>query len=542
MIGRFRRRPRPIGNEPSPQQQGPGPGGGHEGGGGGGGKGSKEILINAEPMETRLAILEGGQLEEFFIERTAQAPLVGNVYKGRVNSVVPGIRAAFVDLGIGKNGFLYLTDIVNPSPELSEHVQLESPTGTPPAPPIAPEHQPRIQDLVRVGQELLVQVVKEPLGTKGPRLTTHLSLPGRFMVLMPMDNHFGISKRIDDPKERDRLRQLIKELNPPSDLGIIIRTAAGGAEQKHLHRDLRFLLSLWQRIKARSMHARAPAPIHEEYDVVLRTVRDMLSDEVKKVVIDARDEFRKIHRFLCQTEPHLRDKIEWYQGEVPLLEHRGLEAEIERIFNRKVELPSGGYCIIEQTESLVAIDVNSGKFTGRRNLEETAFVTNMEAAAELAKQIRLRDLGGIIIFDFIDMASQSHRQKVYNILQSALRRDRAKTNIIFISEFGLVEMTRQRIRKSLESVSFQECPYCHGRGSVRSALTGSINALRQAKRLFQKQHCREVELIVHPDIAARLQQEDRAAVQQLERQMHGRVRIKAESGIHLEEVKAIAVT
>jgi len=488
-------------------------------------------------METRLAILENGELEEFFVERTAQAPLVGNVYKGRVSSVVPGIRAAFVDLGVGKNGFLYLTDIVNPSPELAEHVQLESPADSS-ATPIAPEHQPRIQDLVKAGQELLVQVVKEPLGTKGPRLTTHLTLPGRFIVLMPMDTHFGISKRIDDSQERDRLRQLLRELNPPKDLGLIVRTAAAGANRKQLHRDLRFLLALWQRIKGRSMRSGTPALIHEEYDVVLRTARDMLGGDVKKVVVDSRDEFRKIHRFLCQTEPHLRDRIEWYHGEIPLLEQRGLESELERIFNRKVNLPSGGHCIIEQTESLVAIDVNSGKLIGRRNLEETAFVTNMEAAHEIAKQIRLRDLGGILIIDFIDMNSQSHRQKVFNTLQNTLRRDRAKTNIIFISEFGLVEMTRQRIRKSLESVSFQECPYCQGRGSVRSPLTVSINALRQARRLFQKNHCRGVELVVHPDVAARLQKEDRDAVVQLERQARGRLQIKAETSLHLEEVRA----
>ena len=517
-MGRFRRRP-----GPGPTPQGPG--------------GGKEILINVESMETRLAIVEQGELQEFFVERTAQAPLVGNVFKGKVSSVVPGIRASFVDLGIGKNGFLYLTDIVNPSPELAENVQLE---GSPePAPaPIAPEQQPRIQDLVRVGQELLVQVVKEPLGTKGPRLTTHLALPGRFLVLMPMDTHFGLSKRIDDPKERERLRQLIRELNPPKDLGLIVRTAAAGANHRQLQRDLRFLLALWQRIKARSMRMAAPALIHEEYDVILRTIRDMLTSDVKKVVVDSRDEFRKMHRFLSQTEPHLRDRLEWYHGEVSLLEQRGLESEIERIFNRKVELPSGGYCIIEQTESLVAIDVNSGKFTGRRNLEETAFITNMEAAQEIAKQIRLRDLGGILIIDFIDMISQSHRQKVFNALQGVLRKDRAKTNIIFMSEFGLVEMTRQRIRKSLESVSFQECPYCRGRGSVRSALTVSILALRQAKRLFQKNHCRGVELTVHPDVAARLQKEDRNAVLTLERLVRGRVQIRVDPTIHLEEVRA----
>ncbi|MBI4313481.1 MAG: Rne/Rng family ribonuclease [Candidatus Omnitrophica bacterium] len=543
-MGRFRRRPQPQGQplehrehreHPSHRLHGPSSRGGNPPAPAATGK---EILINVEPMETRLAIVEDGALEEFFVERTAQAPIVGNVYKGKVSSVVPGIRAAFVDMGIGKNGFLYLTDIVNPSPELAENVQLDPPQGAQP-PPVPPEHQPRIQDLVKVGQELLVQVVKEPLGTKGPRLTTHLTLPGRFMVLMPMDSHFGISKKIEDHAERDRLRQMIKDFNPPKDIGLIIRTAASGADEKQIQRDLRFLLALWNRIKARSMRAQAPALIHQEYDVILRTVRDMLGDDIKRVVVDSRDEFRTIHRFLCQTDPHLRDKIEWYREPEPLLEKHGLEQEIERIYHRKVELPSGGYCVIEQTESLVAIDVNSGKFTGRKNLEETAFVTNMEAAQEIAKQIRLRDMGGILIFDFIDMVSQSHRQKVFNALQQGFRKDRAKTNVIFISEFGLVEMTRQRIRKSLESVSFHECPYCHGRGKVRSALTMSVIALRQAKKIFLKNHSRAVELTLNPEVASRLQKEDRHAVQQVERTYRGRIEIKSDPAVHLEEIRAV---
>ena len=495
----------------------------------------KELLINAEPMETRVAVLQEGAFEEFYVERSSPPPLFGNVYKGRVASVVPGIRAAFVDLGIGKNGFLYLTDIVGPTPEVEEMVHLEGPR--PSAMPLTGGQHPRIQDLVRVGQEILVQIVKEPISTKGPRLTTHLTLPGRFLVLMPMDQTFGISKRVDDPKERDRLKELMKGLHPPQDIGFIVRTAADGATRRQLAMDLRFLVALWKRIKVRSVRASCPSLIHEEYNLPLRIVRDGLTDEVSKIVVDSKEQFRILHRFLTQTEPHMRSRVEWYRQEIPLFEKRNLEREIEQLYNRKVELPSGGTVVIEQTESLVAIDVNSGKFTGKRNLEETAFITNMEAAKEIPRQIRLRDLGGILIMDFIDMNSQSHRQRVFNALQNAIRKDRAKTNLIFLSEFGLVQMTRQRVRRSLESVSFQECPTCQGRGSIRSLLTISINCLRQIRAVFQSSKKHGVDVTVHPDLASRLFNEDRKAIEAIEAQFRGKVVVKPDPTVHWEAVK-----
>ena len=494
----------------------------------------KEMLLSVEPLETRVAALVNGDLEEFYVERASPPPILGNVYKGKVASIVPGIRAAFVDLGIGKNGFLYLNDIVGPTPEVEETLQEET---RPAAAPLSGAPSPRIQDLVRLGQEILVQVIKEPIGTKGPRLTSHLTLPGHFMVLMPLDATFGLSKRIEDPKERDRLRNLVKGLRPPSDVGVIIRTAAAGSNRRQLARDLRFLLNLWKRIKARSIQSPAPSLIHEEYDLSLRVVRDNLSDDVKKIVVDSKQEYHKILRFLLQTEPQMRSRVELHHGDVPLFEKRGLDQEIERIYNRKIELPSGGTIIFEQTESLVAIDVNSGKFTGRRNLEETAFATNMEAAREIPRQIRLRDLGGIVVIDFIDMNSQSHRQRVFNALQNAIRSDKAKTNLSFLSEFGLVEMTRQRVRRSLESVSFQECPMCQGLGSIRSVITVSIQALRQIRRAFQTSKKRVVEVTAHPDLAARLFNEDRAAIASIENQYHGRVVVKADPTQHPAAVK-----
>jgi len=498
-------------------------------------EGAKEILINVEPMETRVAALVDGVFEEFYVERSTPAPLLGNVYKGKVASIVPGIRAAFVDLGIGKNGFLYLNDIVGPTPEVEELVQVED---NRPAPaPLSGAPPPRIQDLVRVGQEILVQVIKEPIGTKGPRLTTHLALPGHFMVLMPMDATFGLSKRIDDHKERDRLRALVKELKPPSDVGLIIRTAAGGANRRQLSRDVRFLVNLWKRIKTRSVQAVAPAMIHEEYNLPLRIVRDNLSDDVRKIIIDSKGEFHTLMRFLSQTEPLMRSRVELYQQDVPLFEKKGLEKELEKIYRRKIDLPSGGTVVIEQTESLVAIDVNSGRFTGRRNLEETAFATNMEAAREIPRQIRLRDLGGILIIDFIDMLSSSHKQKLFNTLQNAIRNDKAKTNLSFLSEFGLVEMTRQRVRRSLESVSFQDCPMCQGRGSIRSVVTVSILALRQIRSVFHSSKKSVVEVTVHPDLASRLFNEDRASLVAIENQHHGKVVVKADPTLHPETIK-----
>ncbi|MBI3312509.1 MAG: Rne/Rng family ribonuclease [Candidatus Omnitrophica bacterium] len=499
----------------------------------------KEVLINVEPMETRVAALVDGDFEEFYVERSTPPPLLGNVYKGRVSSIVPGIRAAFVDLGTGKNGFLYLNDIVGPAPEAEETVQEEE--EKPAVSPLEGAPMPRIQDLLRIGQEVLVQVVKEPIGTKGPRLTTHLTLPGHFMVLMPMDNAFGLSKRVEDAKERERLRAIVKALRPPGDVGVIIRTAAQGANRRQLARDMRFLLNLWKRIKARSVQAAAPALIHEEYNLPLRIVRDNLSDDVKKIIVDSKNEFHQIMRFLAQTEPQMRHRVELYQQDIPLFEKKGLEREIEKIYNRRLELPSGGTVVIEQTESLVAIDVNSGKFTGRRNLEETAFATNMEAAREIPRQLRLRDLGGIVIMDFIDMNSQSHRQKVFNALQNAIRKDKAKTNLSFLSEFGLVEMTRQRVRRSLESVTFQDCPTCQGRGSIRSAVTVSILALRKIRSTFHASKKEAVEVTCHPDLASRLFNEDRASIAAIETQYHGRVVVKADAALHPETVKVEAI-
>lgn len=501
---------------------------------------NKSILISSETQEKRIAIVEDGVLQEFFVERPDDvSQLVGSVYKGRVSSVVPGIGAAFIDIGLPKNGFLYVSDIVEES-VFGEDAVLEE--GNQQSKPQEHHRQhrqhKRIDELVKNGQEVLVQVVKEPLGTKGARLTTHVSLPGRYMVLMPTDSRVGVSKRIGDDAERARLRQILSDVRTDTSVGMIVRTVGVGQDKKEFARDLRYLMHLWQKIKRNSLHMKAPSVVYEEYDVILRIVRDTLTADVDRVVVDRKEEYKRLAHFISILTPGLRNRLSLYQGELPLFAHEGVDKAIAQIYERKVMLPSGGYLLVEPTEGLVAIDVNSGKFTGRHNLEETAFQVNKEAAIEIARQLRLRDMGGIIVIDFIDVERPSHRREVYRTLEEALKRDRAKTNLVSFSELCVVEMTRQRMRRSVESVSHQVCPYCEGRGSVQSPATVGIQALRQLRQFLQEHPAkRDVEVCVHPDIAAHLLKEDRASLSGLERRYRSRVIVMSDPALHQESVR-----
>ena len=496
----------------------------------------KEILISIEPQEKRVAIVENKVLEEFFVERIGVRQLVGNIYKGRVSSVVGAVKAAFVNLGLQKNGYLYLADVVGIGLE-TDTVERDEVEEAYPLRAIQPHES--IEQLLKKGQEVLVQVTKEPFGMKGPRLTTHVALPGRYLVLLPFDRHLGISRRISNDKERARLREILGQLEIPSEMGVIIRTAGIGKSRRDIFRDLKYLLSLWRKIKLGSSRKTAPAVLHEEYDLILRVVRDYLTEDTDKLIIDSRDDYRKMLHFLSMASPHLRSKLELYEADIPLFDRKLIEKEIEKIFERKVYLKSGGYITIEQTEGLVAIDVNSGKFTEKKNLEETAFAINMEAAKEIARQIRLRDLGGIIVIDFIDMNQAGHRRKVFEALLSLLKRDKAKTDVSPLSELCLVEMTRQRMRRSLESVSFRECPYCSGKGLIKSVSTISIQALRKVKKFLKESKKRQVELHVHPEVASRLFNEDRLAIESIEKTFKGRVIVKADPILHVEDIKII---
>jgi len=512
----------------------------------------KEILISVEAQEKRLAVVVDGVLDEFYIERATDRQLVGSVFKGRVASVVPGIGAAFVDIGLPKNGFLYVSDIIEMPTTNGEELVVEDSPMVPMTAPVhrrerrPPHHrhhpsqrEEKIEELVKEGQEILVQVVKEPLGTKGARLTTHISLPGRYLVYMPLDHHLGVSKRVTDGEERTRLKQLLRELQGNDRTGLIVRTAGLGKGQREFERDLRYLKQLWERTSRQSQHSKASRCIYEELDVALRMVRDQLTEEVQRLVVDSKEEYRRLAHFTTNVAPQLRSRLQLYQGELPLFEQEKIIRAIDQLYEPRVSLPSGGTIVIEPTEGLVAIDVNTSRFTGKRNLEETAFQTNLEAGREIARQIRLRDMGGIIIIDFIDMDIPSHRKQVYTTLEEAIRRDHAKTNIVSFSELCLIEMTRQRMRRSIQRVSHQPCTYCQGRGTVQTPVTVAIKALRQMRRFFQTSRQREIEVLVHPQVATRLLREDRASLTELERHFRAKILIMSEPAQHIEEVKIV---
>ena len=495
----------------------------------------REIFINIAQHEKRVAILENKRIEEFYVERPDYVNLVGNIYKGRVESVLPGIGAAFVDLGLEKNGFLYVADVVTGiasyeklleegADEEIEKIEKQKPL-------------PSITELLKKGDEVVVQVVKEPIGTKGARLTTHISIPGRFLVLMPFDNHIGLSKRIESRQERDRIRKIMEDLKLPKDIGFIVRTAAQGASQKDFSRESRYLLNLWQHVKARAKRVRAPQLIHQEYDLVLRVARDIFTSDVSRLDIDSKGDFKRISRFLRILAPHLRPRLRFHGERIPLFEKFDIEKQISKIYDRIVQLKSGGYLIFDQTESLVAIDVNSGKFVGKRNLEDTVFKTNVEAAQEIPRQLKLRDLGGIIIIDFIDMEIAGHRREVVKTLERNLEGDKAKTKILNISSIGLVEMTRQRMRKSIESKSYQKCPYCNGRGIVKSVATISLELMRKLERSLVESRARDIFVSLHPEVAYYVSAPERNMIKPLERRFRKNIRVIEDPNLHIEDLK-----
>ena len=515
----------------------------------------KEILVNVEFQEKKVAVVEDGHLEEYFVERHTDKQLVGSIFKGKVSSIVPGIGAAFIDMGLEKNGFLYVTDVVvQGGIDTEEAVFIEngdskdSKDTKDPKDHRHPHHHhphrkdrheptPQIQEVLKKDQEVLVQVVKEPFGTKGARLTCQISLAGRFVVFMPRHPHVGISKRIDDRKERERIRQIIKSVDLPKEAGLIVRTAAWGCEAKVLERDIRFLIHQLKLIQRRCAMRKAPALVHEEYGLVLRMVRDVLTENFDRIVVNDKEEFKRVDRFMRAAVPNLRPKLHLYQGDVPLFVAHGIQRDIEKIYDPRANLKSGGHIVIEQTEALVAIDVNTGKFTGTRNLEETAFRTNCEAAREISKQIRLRDLGGIIIIDFIDMEGHDHRKTVLRILEDALKRDRAKTSVMNLSQLGLVEMTRQRMRKSLESASTQKCPYCQGRGIVKSKETVASETLQKISQHLKTLKNEHVEVTVSPDVLEVLNRDNRKLIRFIESQTQDRVTLVGDPYLHVEEVR-----
>jgi len=476
----------------------------------------KEILINVEPQEKRVAIVNADRLEEFYIERPQDKTIVGNIYKGKIEAALPSIGAAFVDIGLPKKGFLYLSEIE------SVFESLETPQQVTPR-------------KIEKGQEVLVQVVKESFGTKGPRLSCHIGIAGRYLVLMPQDKQIGVSRRIEGDEERKRLREAFKEFRLPEDVGFIVRTAACGKSKQELFRDAKFLLKLWKRMENIIRIKKAPSLIYEEYDLTLRAIRDSFSDDVSKLIVDSKPEYYRIQRFMKTFLSYLTKRVELYRRD-DLFTDKDIERQINKIFESKVYLKSKAYIIIEPTEGLVVIDVNSGGFKKKLDQEETAFKVNCEAAQEVAHQLKLRDLGGIIVIDFIDMEKELHRREVLNVLKQALSNDRAKYDILGISEFGLVEMTRERIHKTVQTLSYQPCPYCQGKGKVKSPLTMSIYAIKELRRLLKAKTLKEVNLTLNTAVIDEILK-DRTNLRSLENRFKTKINLISNPALHIEDMR-----
>lgn len=528
---------------------------------------SNELIMNITPGETRIARLENGVLSELSIERESDMQVAGNIYLGRINRVLPGMQAAFVDIGLEKAAFLYVADVV---PDLFEGIydedvdevgkpeepngshttgeEIPSKTHLPPKPgnrpQTRPRHQqrsksrrgplPRIEDVVREGQQIVVQVVKEPMRTKGARITSHISLPGRFLVYMPTIGHVGVSRRIISYEERLRLKEILRRNKPPTG-GFIARTSSIGVSEEFLLEDMRNLTAIWQGIYEKQEKNKPPYTLYTDLAIVLRVVRDNFSKEITRLVLDSREYYQKVKDFVNQFMPDLTHLVEFYNKDQPIFDVYGIESEINRALEKKIWLRSGGHLIIDSSEALTSIDVNTGRFVGRKDFDETILTTNLEAVKEIAYQLKLRSIGGIIIIDLIDMSRYAHRMRVYNALRDELRKDRVKTTISKISELGLIEMTRKRTRESLTQLLSSTCTHCHGTGYVKTPITVAQEAFREIKRMHAGINGRSVLVKTNPEVAKVLFNEGRARLEQIEKQIGKRIVVDSSEKFNIDQ-------
>ncbi|HBF11865.1 MAG TPA: Rne/Rng family ribonuclease [Deltaproteobacteria bacterium] len=517
---------------------------------------SDELIVNVTLGETRIARLENGTVAELYIERDGDQQVVGNVYKGVVSRVLPGMQAAFLDIGLEKAAFLYVSDIV---PDLFEGMDDDedeeeaSPEGNAEQKPAQAEGGrkprgrgrrsrgplPKIEDLIKEGQSLVVQVAKEPIRTKGARVTCNISFPGRYVVYMPTVDHIGVSRRIGSYEERARLKRIISE-NKPGKGGVIVRTVSVGATEEALKADIKNVEDIWVGIAREQEKAKPPKCLYQDLGLVLRSVRDLMSPEIDRLVIDSEEDYKEVMAFMQKFMPDLANRVELYNRETPLFDVYGIETEINRGLGKKVWLKSGGYLIVDQSEALTSIDVNTGRFVGRDDFEDTILQTNLEAAEEIAYQLRLRNIGGIIINDFIDMERYSNRSKVFYALKDALRRDRVRTTITKISDLGLVEMTRKRTRDSLTQMVSETCFYCQGKGRTKSPITVAFEFFRELKRVHSKLNGRLIVVKVHPRVAQVLFNEARSRLDLLEKQIGKRIVVESNEGFHVENFELLA--
>lgn len=484
------------------------------------------MLINvAESEECRVAVVEDGRLEELYVERASLTRYVGNIYKGKVVNVESAIQAAFIDFGIKKNGFLHISDL---HPRYYRRLSKEDLETVGRRKSV--KEKPPIQECLRKGDELVVQVTKEGMNTKGPTLSTYVSLPGKYLVMMPWMRKHGVSHKIEDSDERKRLREILDESNPPKTQGFIIRTAGEGCSKRDIQNDLRYLRRLWGAIEKRIKAEKAPGELYMESSLVIRTLRDVFNSQINKIICDSEGVARKIRDFLSIAMPRLKRRVTYYDGKIPLFHKYRIEDEIAKIQSRTVELEGGGSIVIEQTEALVSIDVNSGKYRKQQSAEQTAYKINLAAAEEIGRQLRLRDLGGLIVCDFIDMRAEKHRKAVEKAFRTAVRADRARSRILRISKFGVVEMTRQRMRPSLQSSTYLACPHCGGTGFVKSHESLAIEIIRLLNLAVSAKEVKRIELAVSPEVADYLQNEKRTMVTQIEQINDKSVVIHADPG------------
>jgi ribonuclease G len=501
----------------------------------------KEVIINAETLETRVAVTEDGKLEEFNIERTTEERLVGSIFKGRVRNLEDGLKAAFVDIGFEKNAFLHYWDIV-PN-QFDSGVEIVEREGRRPSKPKITQRD--IPRLYPPGTDIIVQVTKGPIGTKGPRVTTNLVLPGRFLVLLPNSDQSGISRKIENQAERKRLKRILRELAIPDGMGVIMRTAGEGQQKRYFVRDLALLLEEWNGISDRIKKQPMATCVFQEPDLIERTVRDFLTEDVERIVVDTQKAYDRMREMISKISKRSASKIKLYVDAQPVFDRFNISKQLENTFSRQVNLKSGGAIIIDETEALVAIDVNTGRHKGGKDQEAVILKVNLEAAEEITRQLRLRNMGGLIVLDFIDMKSGRDRQSVYQRVKEGLRRDKAKTHILPISQLGLMEMTRQRHSESVRAAVYDDCPYCKGRGKVKSTTTMSVEIQRKLQEILKKRTRDEndfqLRIVVHPTVLERLRTEDEKHLIEMEKRYFGKLSFRADTGMHAEQFKIVNV-
>jgi ribonuclease G len=501
----------------------------------------KEVVINAETLETRVAVIEDGKLEEFNIERTTEERLVGSIFKGKVRNLEDGLKAAFVDIGFEKNAFLHYWDIV-PN-QFDSGVEIVERDGR-------KRDKPKItqRDIPRLyppGSEIFVQVTKGPIGTKGPRITTNLVLPGRYLVLLPNSDQSGISRKIENQEERRRLKKILRELSIPDGMGVIMRTAGEGQQKRYFVRDLALLLEEWRGVQERMKSQPMATCIFQEPDLIERTVRDFLTEDVERIVVDNQKACDRMRDMISKISRRSADKVKLYADAQPVFDRFNISKQLANTFSRQAHLKSGGYIVVDETEALVAIDVNTGRHKGNRDQEATIRKVNLEAAEEICRQLRLRNMGGLIVLDFIDMKSRRDQQQVYQRMKEGLRRDKAKTHILPISQLGLMEMTRQRHTESVHAAVYDDCPYCKGRGKVKSVLTMSVEIQRKLQEILKKRTRDEsdfqLRIVVHPTVLERLRTEDEKHLIEMEKRYFGKLSFRADPAMHAEQFKIVNV-